>query len=87
MILSNSGSTVVLGDELPHVLHTYTVGFSTGNPGVFPGYPYPNPSLPVPAARGTGFDGCGMRVTGYHCSRVIFFQKRTILSAGVVICI
>ena len=25
------------------------VGNGTGNPGVFQGYPYPNPSLPAPA--------------------------------------
>ena len=24
------------------------LGIGTGNPGVFQGYPYPNPSLPVP---------------------------------------
>jgi len=56
---SRTGETGVLpGTELSEL------GIATGNPGVFPGYPYPNPSLPVPAARGTGFDGwgCGLPV-------------------------
>ena len=35
------------------------VGIGTGNPGVFQGYPYPDPSLPVPTARGTGLTGTG----------------------------
>ena len=42
----------------------WVLGIGTGNPGVFQGYPYPNPSLPVPVAGGTGFDGwgCGLPV-------------------------
>ena len=39
------------------------LGIGTSNPGVFPGYPYPYPSLPVPTVRGTGFDGCRLQVT------------------------
>ena len=38
------------------------IGSGTGNPGVFQGYPYPNPSLPVPSLWGTGFGGYGLRV-------------------------
>jgi hypothetical protein len=30
------------------------IGIVTGNPGVFQGYPYPNPSKPVPLGWGTG---------------------------------
>ena len=33
----------------------YSLGNSTGNPGVFQANPYPNPSKPVPQATGTGF--------------------------------
>ena len=45
------------------VIYAEAVGIGTGNPGVFQGYLYPNPSLPVPAAMGTGFDGWG---TGFQ---------------------
>ena len=38
------------------------LGIGTGNPGVFQGYPYPYPSLPVPSHWGTVFDGYGCRV-------------------------
>ena len=38
------------------------IGNGTGNPGVFQGYPYPNPSLPTPTEWGMGFDGYGLRV-------------------------
>jgi hypothetical protein len=38
-------------------LHT---GIATGNPGVFSGYPYPNPGLSVPGTTGTGFYRYGL---------------------------
>ena len=42
------------------------IGIITGNPGVFRGYPYPYPSLPVP-----GSWGSGLSVMGYG-----FFSHR-----------
>ena len=53
----------------PHDFNTHIayaaqqqLGNGMGNPGVFQGYPYPNPSLPAPAQWGTGFDGYGLQV-------------------------
>ena len=34
--------------------HLSCIGIGTHNPGVYQGYLYPNPSLPVPAPKGTG---------------------------------
>jgi hypothetical protein len=38
------------------------VGIVTGNPGVFQGYPYPYPSIPLPFVVGPGFNGLGSGV-------------------------
>ena len=53
------------GNQTETLVVTKPVGSSTGNPGVFRGYPYPNPSLPVPAVWGTGLSVMGSRVMQY----------------------
>ena len=45
--------------KLKHQSH---LGIGTGNPWVFQGYPYPYPSLSVPAHWGTGLTRYGYRV-------------------------
>jgi hypothetical protein len=54
-------------------IRLWCLGIGTGNPGVFPGYPYPYPSLPVPAHWGTGFCGYGSRVLAVT---FFYFQMR-----------
>jgi hypothetical protein len=51
-----------------YVVVELCVGIITGNPGVFQGYPYPNPSIPVPVSRGTGLSVHGLRVFAYMTS-------------------
>jgi hypothetical protein len=70
-------SNIQQGKKTQHpkkIYDTYIpIGIGTGNPGVFPGYPYPYPSLPVPAHWGTGFCGYVSRVLAVT---FFYFQMR-----------
>jgi hypothetical protein len=53
--------------------HYEQLGIITGNPGVFQGYPYPNPSKPVPLGWGTGLSVHGLRVLHEYYYYLIYY--------------
>src|SRR6266498_4116701 len=73
--VSSCPSLKALMDLLPALWWTkqMEIGISTGNPGVFKGYPHPYPSKPVPAPRvrvirmwGYGLSGVATRALPQH---------------------